>query len=290
MDPRSVNIDISAFVNDMLATDRSFRSLTEELKVGIRSAVLTRSEEILNETYENAATQNTKVITGSPLQLAELAEAVILEHGAGEEDNDCRMLRPEILLDNSQGLFGLDVVTGRVTLAHSSVKSFFLSDWIKHSSVADLSLDAAQSHSEIMRLYLNYLSLFGFSEGYGEPESVLKQRWGEYPLLEYAARYWSFQVNAVGPEDWKRIKKFLGTYTRPDGGHFGWWLQCIGMISPPDVIRWTQPLYYAASLGLVNLVKAILGHDPDIDLEVPGGSAQPLCKSRAFESSERSLP
>ena len=44
MDSSSVNEDISVFVDDMLATDRGFRTITEELKVKIRSTVLNRAE------------------------------------------------------------------------------------------------------------------------------------------------------------------------------------------------------------------------------------------------------
>jgi hypothetical protein len=58
-----------------------------------------------------------------PLRLAELAEGVILEHTDEGIDSDCRLHSPEILLDISQGLFDLDVKSGRVALAHSSVKA-----------------------------------------------------------------------------------------------------------------------------------------------------------------------
>ena len=44
MDSSSVNEDISVFVDDMLARDRGFRNITEELNVNIRSTVLKRAE------------------------------------------------------------------------------------------------------------------------------------------------------------------------------------------------------------------------------------------------------
>jgi len=62
-----------------------------------------------------------------PLKLAELAEAV-LEHTDENVDNDCRLHSPEALFDVSQGLFDLNVDSGLVTLAHSSVKAFLVSD------------------------------------------------------------------------------------------------------------------------------------------------------------------
>jgi hypothetical protein len=44
IDSSSVNEDISVFVDDMLARDRGFRNINEELKVNIRSTVLNRAE------------------------------------------------------------------------------------------------------------------------------------------------------------------------------------------------------------------------------------------------------
>ena len=44
MDSSGVNEDISVFVDGMLATDQGFRNITKELKVQIRSTVLTRAE------------------------------------------------------------------------------------------------------------------------------------------------------------------------------------------------------------------------------------------------------
>jgi hypothetical protein len=251
-------------------------------------AALTEMPRSLNETYAMLLNRIPKLspdrellrrcllwlsFAARPLKLAELAEAVILEHTDEDVDSDCRLRSPEILLDISQGLFDLDFDSGRVTLAHSSIKAFLLSDWIKDSSVADFSLNNTKGHSEIMRLCLTHLSFSEFSEGYGEPDDVFEWRFEEYPLLEYAAKSWTLHAKTVDPEDWKRIKAFLDTHIRPRGGHFGWWLQCIGAETRPDIFRQSQPLYYPASFGLTNLVKAILDNDPSVDLEAPGGLA-----------------
>ncbi|XTI92171.1 hypothetical protein V2W45_1421691 [Cenococcum geophilum] len=316
MDTSGVNEDISVFVDGMLATDQGFRNITKELKVKIRSTVLTRAEGMfryarwllghlaaqrtgrairtaltemprsLNETY--AMLLNRIPISSPdrellhrcllwlsfaarPLKLAELAEAVVLEHTDENVDSDCRLHSPEALFDVSQGLFDLNIDSGLVTLAHSSVKAFLVSDWIKDSSVADFSLNNTIGHSEIMRFCLIYISFSEFSGGYGEPRELLHWRFMKYPLLEYVAKNWTLHAATVSPGDWNRIKAFLDTRYHPNGGHFGWWLQCIGVAVDPDIIRRSQPLYYCASFGLTNLVKAILDNDPSIDLEAPGG-------------------
>ncbi|OBT96480.2 hypothetical protein VE01_05654 [Pseudogymnoascus verrucosus] len=125
-----------------------------------------------------------------PLRLAELAEAVILEDTSENVDSDDRLHSPEILLDISQGLFEVDGNSGRVALAHSSVKTFLLSKWIQNTSVADFSMDDAKGHGEIIRLCLTYLTLSGFISGWGETMEVTETRFKEYPLLEYAVENW----------------------------------------------------------------------------------------------------
>lgn len=44
MNFKNVNEDISVFVDGMLATDRGFKNITEELKSNVKSAVLNRAE------------------------------------------------------------------------------------------------------------------------------------------------------------------------------------------------------------------------------------------------------
>lgn len=206
-----------------------------------------------------------------PLKLSELAEAVIVKHNSQTIDSESKLLDSEILLDISQGLFDLGVTTGRVTLAHSSVQTFLLSDWMKNSKIAYFSLTETAGHKELLRLCLQYLSLSDFKEGCGQPAHVVKQRFEEYPLLQYAARYWTLHAKRVDPEDWKLIKAFLETRKHIGGGQYGWWLQCIGLHADKEVVRLSHPLYYAASFGLTNLVKAILDNDKRPEVDTPGG-------------------
>ncbi|KFY48733.1 hypothetical protein V495_01084 [Pseudogymnoascus sp. VKM F-4514 (FW-929)] len=208
-----------------------------------------------------------------PLKLEELAEAVILEHTDEDIDNDSRLHSPEFLLDISQGLFDLDINSGRVALAHSSVKTFLLSDWIQNTSVADFALNNGKGHSEIIRLCLTYLSFSEFKTGYGASIRAFDSRFEKYPLLDYIVKNWTVHAQTVDHDVWKCIAAFLDTRIYPNGGNFGWWLQCIRVVADTDIIRTTHSIYYPASYGFTNLVKAILDNDPSVDLEAPGGRA-----------------
>jgi len=169
--------------------------------------------------------------TVRPLRLEELAEAVIMEHTNEKPDSDCRLHSPEILLDISQGLFNLDPRSGLVTLAHSSVKAFLLSDWIKSSSVADYSLDEMSAHSEIMRLCLNYVCYFDPMKEYSTQRYISKTE--SYPFLEYAANNWTLHTKMLDHHDWTQVKAFLDTHTGIDGGKFGSWMQFMGATIDP---------------------------------------------------------
>jgi hypothetical protein len=122
-----------------------------------------------------------------------------------------------------------------------------------------------------MRLCLTYLSFSEFSEGYGKSKEDLESRFEEYPLLEYVVKNWTAHAKTVDRKVWQWIKAFLDTRSHLNGGNFGWWLQCIGVATHPEIIRLSSPLYYPASFGFTNLVKAILDNDLSIDLEAPGG-------------------
>jgi hypothetical protein len=99
-----------------------------------------------------------------PLKLQELADAVVLNESDSTIDEDCRLNRPEVLLDICQGLVGFN--NDGLTLAHDSIRSFLTSQWIRDSPVAIFALDVSSSHKKMMRKSITYLSLEEFSKGY----------------------------------------------------------------------------------------------------------------------------
>lgn len=207
-----------------------------------------------------------------PLSLLELGDAVVLEDGDTGFDDDSRLRYPEILVELARGLLDYDQETKIVSLAHSSIKTFLTSKWIRQSSVADFALEETSAHRILMKKCLMYLCFSEFKIGAGRSHPINESVAAKYPLLAYAAHNWTLHIKNISKEDWgHHINPLLSTRVLPHGGNFGFWIQCITKFHSCQIIQRTSPLYYAASFGYVNLVRAILDFDQTVDLEQPGG-------------------
>lgn len=95
----------------------------------------------------------------------------------------------------------------------------------------------------------------------------------------YAANFWPKHGASCdfGDDQQYLIHRFFATRFLPGGGNYGAWIlalfQGTDAASNVDaaVLEKTHPIYYAASFGMVPVVKAIITTDPDIDLNAPGG-------------------
>ena len=215
------------------------------------------------------------------LTLKELAEAVILDENQREINDDDRLNQPRVILDICQGLIVCNRSTLGVVLAHFSIKTFLLSDWVRQSEVAFFSLEPISANRSILRKCLAYLWLDNFKGGYVESIIELENRYRRHVLLEYVAQRWPLHTEYdLEPSDMKLIRSFLDTYKLPRGGNFTSWTQfLLGTVRGKDIEN-TQPLYYAASYNLLPIVRVLVdgsdnnkdGGDTDkVDLDAPGG-------------------
>lgn len=213
-----------------------------------------------------------------PLNLKCLNEIVVLDETCMTLDEDMMLVPPHILLQICQGLIteGQD---GHLSLAHSSVKDFLTSDWIRSSRVQYFALDPATADLKAMNSCLTYLCLGNFERGYlAYPDNPLQLR-DNHPFLVYAANFWPEHGAACGFGDSQQsmIYKFFDTRTLPGRGNYGTWMQTLfrksAATSKYDIkaIDTTHPLYYAASFGMVPVVESLLASDPAIDVNAPGG-------------------
>jgi hypothetical protein len=213
-----------------------------------------------------------------PLNLNSLNEIVALDETCNTLDEDMMLVPPHILLQICQGLITEDV-GGYLTLAHSSVKDFLSSNWIRSSRIQYFALDPATAELKAMHSCLSYLCLDNFAQGYlAGPEDpwVLRDR---HPFLLYATHFWPAHGVACnfGDRQQRMVHKFFATRLLPGRGNYGTWMQVLfkttAKTSEYDnaAIDSTHPLYYAASFGMVPVVKSILKSEPDIDVNAPGG-------------------
>ncbi|PYI27857.1 hypothetical protein BP00DRAFT_428931 [Aspergillus indologenus CBS 114.80] len=207
------------------------------------------------------------------LTLPELSEAVVLEEACTILDEDTKLISPRILLHICQGLITEDEF-GRVNLAHASVKEFLTSEWIRTSSVRYFSLNSVTADQTMTRLCLTYLCLDNFRSGYASSFDEVAAREQEHPFLSYAAAYWATHGGACDfdeDDDRQLVNKLFNSRDLPRQGNYGVWVQTLIPEAELEVIETTHPLYYAASFGLVPVVRAILASVPDLKVDAPGG-------------------
>ena len=199
------------------------------------------------------------------------------------------LVSPQILIRICQGLLTQDR-SGSVNLAHSSIKEFLASEWIRQSKVQYFSMDPSSADRSMMRLCLTYLCLENFQSGYLTSKQSSKQRMQSHPLLVYAGQFWAIHANTFTLDDTDRhfITRLFNSRRLPQRGNYGVWLQTLVPEVGTNTIDSTQPLYYAASFGLVPIVKAILDSDPEVDMNARGGryGSTPLfvaCWRRNYE-------
>ena len=207
-----------------------------------------------------------------PLRLVELSEAIVVEDEDVDLDEENRLRNPEQLLSWGQGLFDFDRETTRITLGHSSVKSFLTTpEWIRSSCAAAFEIKEFDAHNMIMRTCLTYLKFRKFAVGCEESPDYLSYLAIEYPLLTYATLKWPLHVRAIEKADWDDIVSFFSTKALPRGGNYGFWIRYISGLAHEGTITKSSPLYYAASFGFSTLVSAFVKFQRPLNLEQGGG-------------------
>lgn len=206
-----------------------------------------------------------------PLTLRSLNEAVVVDESSTIFDEDMMLLPPNILLHICQGLINMDQL-GYVNLAHSSVKEFLTSDWIRDSRVRYFSLDPASANAAIMRRCLAFLCLDNFKCGFPTSLEGTIVRMDTYRFLHHAAHWPNHCISLeLGEDDRRLINRFFDTRHLHRRGNFGVWIDTLVPGADAEIIERTHPLYYAASFGMVPVVNAILASDEDLDINAPGG-------------------
>ena len=154
-----------------------------------------------------------------------------------------------------------------VKLAHSSVRDYLISDRIVTSPAADYALNEALSHSFITQCCLIYLLQF---TGPLHPRSALT-----FPLVQYAARFWTHHFQAAGVRDRENLEDMAFTLlTSHQVPYISWWRfydpdrPWLAEQSYDDLVEadWS-PLYCMSLVGLSQLCKRLLAANADPNAE-----------------------
>ena len=217
-----------------------------------------------------------------PMSLASLCEAVVLEEGDSFLDAESRLEHPEILLSMCAGLVSYDEVTSEIALAHSTVRMFLTSDRLASGPLEFYHMNGITATRSIFRKCLRYLMFDEFKQPCMNLP-LLKERLANYPLLDYAAKYWAIHSGSQAPVDFsftpselEDILALFDTHRTEKGGNFTSWIQVLISEAPPRVSRETSPLYYASSFGLLPVVEKLIKSGACIDVYGGRGHSTPL--------------
>ena len=205
-----------------------------------------------------------------PLTLSELCEAIVFEEDCEVLDDDHRLLpTPEVIREICPGLISVNPGTHEVSLAHFSVRTYLAS--LNRNEFFHIHKHEAREF--IARQCLRYISFPVFSSGFCST-AILQQRRKSWPLLGYAAGLWAWHVESLGDHLSRPVERLMQNFfessKKERGGAYGFWLRAL---NPSDQwkVQHTQPLYYAASYGLIHVVNNILKATQNKDIDAHGG-------------------
>ncbi|KAF5702752.1 ankyrin repeat-containing protein [Fusarium mundagurra] len=206
-----------------------------------------------------------------PLTIQELAEAAVLDGYNARIDDEYRLPVPMVLLETCQGLVDYDAATGVATLAHSSVRAYITSSHTREGDIAWFSYNIPGIHANIANKCLLYLLLEDFKDGCCTNDE-LEKKFEDYPLLGYASQYWPLHARLSHREGRQETSALLFclSHKKAGGGNLSFWVQCLMPYSSRDIITASEPLYYASSFGLTDLVKSLLTSE-GVDVDARGG-------------------
>lgn len=214
--------------------------------------------------------------TFRPLRLVELCEFLQITPGVRVLDESKCLADPADILSICGSLLACQRETGLVTLAHHSVRTYLLSDLQGKSEY--FRLLPRRAHSNLAIKCLTYLSFNAFAGGPCSTATGLQERYQRFPLLEYTAQRWALHLGNLEELDdsmWKTLKNFFFSADEARGNYHAW-VQLLIPDCTARQISQSPPLYYAASFGLIEVVRYLLDAGADIEARGGRGGATPL--------------
>lgn len=244
--------------------------------------------------------------TVEPLHLNEIVELLAINFTSKPPklQIDSRLLDPHRIVSRCssfvtmskafhQGFYGHLEPKPVLRLSHVSVAEYLFQKPTRHFQFHFSRLSARQF---LAQACLAYLLSPEFAKGYEEKgpkrrqsvltrehkahmESHIKQCLDLYPFLRHAVKFWPMYLRREpgDPVDYleartkEMLLAFFDTRKLPNGGNFTFWVGVLNSNHPLDYIRNTQPLYYASSFGLTEVVKMLLERDEGVEIDALGG-------------------
>ncbi|KIM99130.1 hypothetical protein OIDMADRAFT_201765 [Oidiodendron maius Zn] len=293
-----LNKDIALYVADKLQNDKILAKWPPEIRSQIQKKLLTEDGGILDETYDrlllgideihqSEAMKVLQALTVSrdPLTLEEIVEilAVNLEATPPRFESDSRLLDPRDILSMCSSLVTTSFaeqwdegIISPLRLAHASVADYLMSPGSSGLSQFHFTRNAARQF--LAQTCLVYLLKPEFSKG---DDGFHRDGFKNFPFLSHAASFWPFYLQKeqsdsedhLTPRTKEILHMFFSTSKLPKGGNFATWVRMLIRTSPATYVQNTHPLYYAASFGLLEVVRIILDTESGVDINARGGRA-----------------
>ncbi|PVH76555.1 hypothetical protein DL98DRAFT_517882 [Cadophora sp. DSE1049] len=227
-------------------------------------------------------------VTNEPLTLEDIVEilAVDLEANIPRFDPDSRLLDPRNVLSICSSLVTVSYVPrwpsktpiSVLKLAHASVADYLTQP--NPTGPAKFHFSRTSARQFLAQTCIGYFMNPEFSRGHnhGKHQKYLQT----YPFLKHCIARWPEYLERMpgDPADYldartrEIVQAFFDTCTLPNGGNYAFWVGCLIPDMPLDYVLNTRPLYYAASFGLVDVVRLILLTEKDSDIDALGGRAR----------------
>ncbi|KAF3941614.1 Inversin [Dactylella cylindrospora] len=283
LDTDKVDMDIQLFrwvacqldILKQCRTERKLKMALEEMPKTIYD-IYDRIVDNIDPGYRDEAKTAFQwlAVSQRPLYLEELAEAAFLDPEKGLEAEN-KLWNADFILEVCSSLVTtVTKVAGTTTrvevkFAHSSVKEYFLATKTRQRKQSEFSMTESQAQELVARQCLMYLDMLN------DWESVTKTQLDEFPLMRFAAKYWPNHVqrardtnkavlpasveklvlDILGPDDPPAFRNWLSIY---DPDH-EWREDEI----ETNLVNVPSPIYYAASLGLLEVVQMLLDEGAD---------------------------
>jgi ankyrin repeat protein len=227
-----------------------------------------------------------------PLRIREVAEVVAINIRKDNRFNPNDRLREPrgilticsslvtIAVSTIQSDFGNTTEVEELRLAHFSVKEYLVSDRIQIGPASRYSIKTC-SEATISRTCLTYLLHFK------EPNPLGEHHLSDFPLARYAAQYWS-QHALAALHDTERINTLIAELFGPNKYPYTNWIRICDPDQPWGTPKITKsfndvacPLYYASLLGMIEVVRHLLGNDAEVNAQ--GGRYGNALQAASFQ-------
>ncbi|ORY03156.1 hypothetical protein BCR34DRAFT_545330 [Clohesyomyces aquaticus] len=253
-----------------LRTVRSIRSVLAQLPRGLAETY----ENILKKVEDPDVALVRKILlwlafSVLPLSLDQLHSAIAIEQGLDELDEDSCLGNAQDILSMCGSLISVSD-EGHVRLAHLSVRDYLLSKDLQQGQLSKFALEPIAGNQGLALDCFTYLLFQEFQNGPCETAEAFADRIARHPFLRHASTAWTYYLRSCNPTT--QLKDQILEFFSPENRQaFMSWVQVLNA----DVnFKWdiyprhATSLYYAASFGLLDVVKTLI--DGGDALDSPG--------------------